>query len=45
MLTVILPTYNEEAMIEMEGNVISGILRREEIPHEILFVEDRKSVV
>lgn len=40
MLTVILPAYNEEAMIEMAGNVISGILRREEIPHEILFVDD-----
>ena len=40
MLTVILPAYNEEAMIEMAGNVISKILRREEIPHEILFVDD-----
>jgi dolichol-phosphate mannosyltransferase len=40
MLTVILPAYNEEAMIEMAGNVISKILQREEIPFEILFVDD-----
>lgn len=40
MLTVILPAYNEEAMIEMAGNVISDILRKEEIPFEILFVDD-----
>ena len=40
MLTIILPAYNEEAMIEMAGNVISKIMRREEIPFEILFVDD-----
>lgn len=40
MLTIILPAYNEEAMIEMAGNVISKIMQREEIPFEILFVDD-----
>ena len=40
MLTVILPAYNEEAMIEMAGSVISGILQREDIPYEILFIDD-----
>ena len=40
MISVILPAYNEEAMIEMTGNVISGILERENIPYEILFVDD-----
>ena len=40
MISVILPAYNEEAMIEMTGNVISGIFERENIPYEILFVDD-----
>ena len=40
MISVILPAYNEEAMIEMTGNVISGILEGENIPYEILFVDD-----
>ena len=40
MISVILPAYNEEAMIEMTGNVISGILERDNIPYEILFVDD-----
>ena len=40
MISVILPAYNEEAMIEMTGNVISGILERENILYEILFVDD-----
>ena len=40
MLSVILPAYNEEAMIPMAANVISGILERENIRYEILFVDD-----
>ena len=40
MISVILPAYNEEAMIEITGNVISGILERDNIPYEILFVDD-----
>lgn len=40
MLSVILPAYNEEAMIPMAANVISGILEREDIRYEILFVDD-----
>lgn len=40
MLTVILPAYNEEAMIGTAGTTISEILSREQIPFEILFVDD-----
>lgn len=40
MLSVILPSYNEEKMIARAADTISGILRREKIPFEILFVDD-----
>lgn len=40
LLSVIIPSYNEEVMIERTASVITDILKREHIPHEILFVDD-----
>lgn len=40
MLSVIIPAYNEEAMIEKAASVISGILANADIPCELLFVDD-----
>jgi len=40
MLSVIIPAYNEEAMIEKTAAVISRILAEAEIPCELLFVDD-----
>lgn len=40
MLSVIIPAYNEEAMIEKASSVISGILANADIPCELLFVDD-----
>ncbi|MBR3165186.1 MAG: glycosyltransferase, partial [Lachnospiraceae bacterium] len=40
MLTVILPAYNEEEMVACAADAISQILTREDIPYEILFVDD-----
>lgn len=40
MLTVVLPAYNEEAMVMLAGRTISEILDREQIPFEILYVDD-----
>ena len=40
MLSVIIPAYNEEAMIEKTAAVISRILADAEIPCELLFVDD-----
>lgn len=40
MLSVVLPAYNEEQMIAISGNAISEILEKENIPYEILFVDD-----
>ena len=40
MLSVILPAYNEEAMIEKATSVISGVLANADIPCELLFVDD-----
>lgn len=40
MLSVIIPAYNEEAMIEKATSVISGILANADIPCELLFVDD-----
>lgn len=40
MLSVIIPAYNEEAMIEKTSSVISGILSDAEIPCELLFIDD-----
>ena len=40
MLSVILPSYNEEKMIPAAADTISGILERENIDFELLFIDD-----
>ena len=40
LLSVILPAYNEEKMIEKAGTVIGRILEEQKIPYEIVFVDD-----
>ncbi len=40
MLSVILPAYNEERMIRKAYDTIHGIFVREDIEHEIVFVND-----
>lgn len=40
MLSVILPAYNEEPMIKKAAQTIGGILQREEIAYELIFVDD-----
>lgn len=40
MLSVVIPAYNEEAMIEKTASVISSILGDAAIPCELLFVDD-----
>lgn len=40
MLSVIVPAYNEEILIEKAYHTIHEILRKEAISHEIIFVDD-----
>ena len=40
MLSVIIPAYNEEAMLEKSAAVITGILSEAKITCELLFVDD-----
>ncbi len=40
LLSVVLPAYNEEKMIEKAGIVIGQILEEQKIPYEIVFVDD-----
>ena len=40
MLSVILPSYNEEKMVPIAANTIAGILEREKIDFELIFVDD-----
>ena len=40
MLSVVIPSYNEEKNIENTANVISGILENASIPYELIFVND-----
>lgn len=40
MLSVILPSYNEEKMIPIAAQTISDILTREDIDFELLFIDD-----
>lgn len=40
MLSVVLPAYNEEKMIQKAADTIDRILNAEEIPYEIVFVND-----
>ena len=41
MLSVIIPAYNEEAMIPITAKCVAGLLEKEKIVYEL----DRKSVV
>lgn len=40
MISVILPSYNEEKMIFIAAKTVADILRNENIPYELLFVDD-----
>lgn len=40
MLSVIVPAYNEEQMIEKAGECIHSVLSNADIPHEIIFIDD-----
>jgi dolichol-phosphate mannosyltransferase len=40
LLSVILPSYNEEASIPRAANVITALLLQAAIPHELIFVDD-----
>ncbi|MGI5989634.1 MAG: glycosyltransferase [Lachnospiraceae bacterium] len=43
MLSVVIPSYNEEENIPRAARTISGILEREKIPYELIFVNDGSS--
>lgn len=40
MLSVVLPAYNEELIIKKTAQVIGEILKKEDIPYELVFVND-----
>ena len=40
ILSVVLPAYNEEQMIEKTAEVAGSLLREEQIPYELIFVND-----
>lgn len=40
LLSVIIPSYNEENMIETTASTISNILSNENIPYELIFIND-----
>ena len=40
MLSIVIPAYNEEKMILKTTGVVSGIMEREKIPFELVFVND-----
>lgn len=40
MLSVVLPAYNEEQMIDKTAQVVGNLLQKEEIPYELVFVND-----
>ncbi|MBR2256206.1 MAG: glycosyltransferase family 2 protein [Blautia sp.] len=43
MLSVVLPSYNEEAMIKRTAKVMASVLEREWIEYELVFVDDGSS--
>ena len=45
MLSVIIPAYNEEAMLEKTASVIGGILADANIDCELIFVDDEVRLV
>ncbi len=40
LLSVVIPAFNEELMIEKTTSVIDGLLTSENIPHRLVFVDD-----
>lgn len=40
LLSVVLPSFNEEAMIERAAFAVGSVLQRAAIPHELIFVDD-----
>ena len=40
MLSVVLPAYNEEKMIKKTSQVVGDLLEKEQIPYELVFVND-----
>ena len=42
-LSVIVPSFNEEEMINITANTLSNVLRKANMPHEIIFVDDGSS--
>lgn len=40
MLSVIIPAYNEELSVETAYKTIDGILKKENIDHELIFIDD-----
>ena len=40
VLSVVLPAYNEEAMVRMAADTLAACLEKEEIPYELIFVDD-----
>ena len=45
MLSVVIPVYNEEAVLEKTASVIRGVLSAAAIGCEILFVDDGSKAV
>lgn len=40
MLSVVLPSYNEQEMIHLAAKTLAGVLTAAQIPHELIFVDD-----
>lgn len=40
MLSVVLPAYNEEKMVKKTSQVVGDLLEKEQIPYELVFVND-----
>ncbi len=40
LLSVIIPAFNEEAMVERAALTVAGVLREAKIPYELIFVDD-----
>lgn len=40
MVSIVIPSYNEELMIEKTAETVAAIMEREDIPYELLFVDD-----
>ena len=40
MLSVIIPSYNEELNIELAAETVTKLLKNENIPCELIFIDD-----